>query len=73
MKKLKGFKKVKILQRSVDNAVELTVISFWDSFDAIHSFAGENIETAVVAPAAQAILLSFETSVTHHEVALNLE
>lgn len=73
VKKLKGFKKVKILQRSVDEIVELTVISFWDSLEAVHSFAGENIEVAVVAPAAQAILHTFETTVTHHEVVLNLE
>jgi heme-degrading monooxygenase HmoA len=73
VKKLKGFKKVKILQRDMDGAVELTVISFWESLDAIRSFAGENVETAVVAPAAQAILLTFETTVTHHKVALNLE
>ncbi len=73
VKKLKGFKKVKILQRDIDDTVELTVISFWESLDAIRSFAGENVETAVVAPAAQAILLTFETTVTHHKVVLNLE
>jgi len=73
VKKIKGFKKVKILERETEGAVELTVISFWDSLDAIRAFAGENIETAVVAPTAQAILMSFETTVTHHKVVLNLE
>ncbi len=72
-KRLKGFRKVKILKRNTDNAVDLTVISFWESLDAIRGFAGDNIETAVVAPTAQAILLTFETTVTHHEVILNLE
>lgn len=73
VKKLKGFKKVKILKRDVDDSVELTVISFWESLEAIRSFAGENIEMAVVDPASRAILLTFETTVTHHEVVLNLE
>lgn len=71
--KLDGFREVRILQQENNGIVELTVISFWDSLEAIKSFAGENIEMAVVAPAAQAILLSFETMVTHHEVVLDLE
>src|SRR5262245_16528350 len=70
--KLDGFREVRILQQDNASVVELTVISFWDSLEAIKAFAGENIEIAVVAPAAKAILLSFETTVTHHEVVLDL-
>jgi heme-degrading monooxygenase HmoA len=69
---LNGFREVRILQQENDGIIELTVISFWDSLEAIKAFAGDNIEMAVVAPAAQAILLSFETIVTHHEVVLDL-
>jgi hypothetical protein len=39
--------------------------------DAIHKFAGENAEVAVVAPAAQAMFREYDSTVQHFEVALS--
>jgi hypothetical protein len=44
--------------------------SFWESFDAICSFAGDDIEKAVYYPEDEAFLLELEPTVTHYENAL---
>lgn len=71
LRTLKGFSEAFILRRPAGNAVELTVMTLWESMDAIRSFAGENAETAVVVPAAEAVLISFDSTVTHYDVILN--
>jgi heme-degrading monooxygenase HmoA len=72
LRQLDGFREAYILRHKLDDGVELTVLTLWESMDAIRSFAGENVETAVVAPAAQAVLDSFDTTVTHDIVVLHL-
>jgi heme-degrading monooxygenase HmoA len=71
LRQLGGFQRGYVFRRNLDDAVEITVMTFWVSMDAIRSFAGDNVETAVVAPEAQAILLTFDSTVTHSEVALD--
>src|SRR5688500_9598650 len=68
---LEGFHQGYVFRRNLADAVEVTVMTFWESMDAIRRFAGDNVETAVVAPEAQAILLTFDTTVNHHEVAFD--
>jgi heme-degrading monooxygenase HmoA len=65
-----GFRGAQVLRRTQDGDVEITVMTLWESMDAIHQFAGENAELAVVAPAAQAVLRAYDATVTHYEVAL---
>lgn len=50
--------------------VEFTVQTIWESQDAIRKFAGENVETAVVAPAAKPLFREFDSFVTHYEIVL---
>lgn len=72
IKQIEGFQQAYILRRPLeDGGVELTVVTMWESFDAIRAFAGDNIDRAVVVPEAQAILRSFDTTVIHYEVAMN--
>lgn len=70
LSQITGYQGATILRRDLDDGVELTVITFWESMDAIRRFAGEQVEVAVVAPAAQAVLRSFDTTVTHYDVLL---
>lgn len=63
-----GFRGAELLCRDADNLVELMVLTRWDSMDSVQKFAGEDPERAVVEPAAQAVLLDFDTSVRHFEV-----
>lgn len=71
--KLKGFKGAWVLRRLVGEWTEITVMTLWESLDAVRAFAGESIEQAVVEPAAQAVLHTYETTVTHSDVLLRSE
>ncbi|GAA1666315.1 hypothetical protein [Fodinicola feengrottensis] len=68
LRKLAGFGGAYLLSRDHDDIVELTVHTFWDSFDAITSFAGETFTVAVVEPEAQAMLLEIDPTVSHRTV-----
>jgi heme-degrading monooxygenase HmoA len=68
-----GYKGAYLMRRELDDGVEITVMTLWESMETIRMFAGENVETAVVAPAAKAVLRSFDKTVTHHEIVLSPE
>jgi heme-degrading monooxygenase HmoA len=68
LRQLGGFRGATILRREMNEGVEVTVLTRWESMDAIRAFAGENADVAVVAPSAQRLFVSFDKSVTHHEV-----
>lgn len=51
-----------------DPVRELVVLTFWESIEAIRSFAGERFDTAVVEPEAQAVLVDYDRTVVHREV-----
>ena len=57
-----------IQRRRVPDGVEFLVITVWRSLDAIKAFAGEDIEAAVVPPAAQALLSRYDQRVVHYEI-----
>ncbi|MEV0388772.1 antibiotic biosynthesis monooxygenase [Nonomuraea sp. NPDC050643] len=68
LQKIDGHRGVHLLQRPVDEHIELQVVTFWTSLEAIKAFAGDDVDTAVVEPDAQAALLTYSTTVTHHDV-----
>jgi hypothetical protein len=47
---------------------DLTVITIWDSIDAVRGFAGDDLMRAVVEPEAQRMLANFDERVRLHEV-----
>jgi len=57
-----------LLQRDIDDGVEVVVITFWESLESIRSFAGEPLDRAVVADQARALLDDFDQQVRHYEV-----
>lgn len=65
---LPGFVGMQILQRTIDEGFEFRVQTTWQSLAAIHAFAGDDLEIAVVPPAARAVLLRFDAHVVHAEV-----
>jgi heme-degrading monooxygenase HmoA len=73
LRQLAGFRCAAVLRREKEDAVEVTVLTRWESMDAIRRFAGEDIELAVVAPAAQPCFVSYDKTVSHHEVVLDEE
>jgi hypothetical protein len=68
---LPGHRGAYLLRRSVGNGVEFTVLTLWDSMDAVRGFAGPDPERAVVEPAARAALSDFDATVTHYEVVVH--
>ena len=59
---------VEVLRRTVGDETHFLFISFWDSMDAIRTFAGDDVERAHYYPEDRDYLLELEPNVTHYEV-----
>ncbi len=68
LKALAGFQGCKFLQRNTASGVEVVVITFWKSLNAIMRFAGNDIEAAVVTEKAAQLLSDYDRRVKHYEV-----
>ena len=63
-----GNRGVRVLRRVYEGKAEFTLISLWDSWDAIKAFAGPEYEKAVYYPEDKKFLLELEPNGTHYEV-----
>jgi heme-degrading monooxygenase HmoA len=70
LKSLDGYGGAMLLERAVPDGIEVIVITFWRSVDSIQAFAGDDLEAAVVADEAAAVLTKFDRRVRHYEVAV---
>jgi heme-degrading monooxygenase HmoA len=68
---LAGFSGATVLRHNKGEGVELTVLSRWDSIDAVRAFAGVDFDKAVVALDARPYFHSYDETVTHHEVVVD--
>jgi len=66
--RIPGFLGASLSQRRTGETMEFLVLTRWESIEAIRAFAGADLEKAVVEPAAQAALASFDNHVRHYEV-----
>ena len=57
-----------ILRKIEDDVADFTVLSFWDSMDAVRAFAGPEPEKPVYYPEDEDYLLELEDKVDHYEV-----
>ena len=71
VRKLDGFVSYSVLTRPRDSAIEILVTTHWKSLGSIDAFAGPDRDIAVVAPAAAALLLTFDQRVQHFDIALS--
>ena len=62
---------VQVFRRTKDDVAEFTVISYWESIDAIRKFAGTDIEKTHHLPKDPEYLLELEPTVQHYEVVLD--
>ena len=51
-----------------DGRTEVVTVSWWESRDHIHGFAGDDIDQAVFYPEDDDFLIGRETTVTHYEL-----
>jgi heme-degrading monooxygenase HmoA len=66
---LPGFVRATILRRELADGTEFQVITVWQSLAAIEAFTGRSVALAVVPAAVQAMMVSYDQSVAHYEVA----
>ena len=64
-----GNRGVLVLRRLTGGRAEFTLVSLWDSLEAVSAFAGEDVERAVFYPEDERFLVERDETVTHYEVA----
>lgn len=73
-KGVQGYKGIRLLRRDMaPDLVEFITLMWFDSWQAVKQFAGEDFEQAVVPPKARAVLLRFDQRSSHYELRENLE
>jgi heme-degrading monooxygenase HmoA len=68
LRQVSGYAGAMLLERPLPGAVEVVVVTFWQSAEAVRGFAGADPEQAVVAEEAAALLTHFDRRVRHYEV-----
>jgi heme-degrading monooxygenase HmoA len=68
LRNIEGFGKAYLLRHPIKDRVEFVVLTLWDSMQAVHRFAGDDADKAVVEPEARSALSGFDDFVTHFEV-----
>ena len=65
---VRGYKGLRFLRQARGNEADFILITFWESFDAIKAFAGEDFNKAKYYKEDQDFLLEFEENVQHYEI-----
>src|SRR5262245_50475231 len=68
LEEILGYQGAYLLRRDLGNRVEFFVMTQWESMQAVHAFAGEDADKAVVEPEARAALADFDSTVKHYEL-----
>jgi heme-degrading monooxygenase HmoA len=69
LSRIPGFVSASILRKHSARGVEFIVLTTWQSMDAIRQFTGETIDLAVVPQVAQAMMVEYDQTVSHYEIA----
>ena len=72
LRQISGFSGARLLRRHDGDDVMFTSIVYFTSMDAVHDFAGADLEHAVVEDAARRALTRWDDRVTHHHVAIDI-
>ncbi len=71
LRKVDGYAGATLLERTVSDVVEIIVITWWRSLDAIRAFARADLEQAVVADEAASLLTQFDHRVRHFKLVVS--
>ena len=66
-----GFKAAQIFVRDIDNNIEITLITYWDSLQSIKAFSGDDIAVAKLYPEDEKYELDPDGFVLHYQVVEN--
>lgn len=67
-REIAGYRGIQLLRRDLGDEVEFITIMWFDSIEAVRTFAGEDYERSVVPPEARAVLSRFDERSQHYEV-----
>ena len=67
-RRTKGNRGVFVFRRVEDGRADFLLVSLWDSYDSIRTFAGDDLEKARYFPRDREFLLDFEPNVAHYDV-----
>jgi hypothetical protein len=71
-RQIAGYKGIHLFRRNVGDEVEFVTVMWFDSVDAVRTFAGEDYEVAVVPPKARKLLSRFDPRSQHYEVKVEM-
>lgn len=71
-REIDGYRGIELLRRETGPEVEFVTVMYFDSIDAVRSFAGADFEQAVVPPKAQALLSRYDRRSRHYEIKVDL-
>ena len=69
LRRVHGYLGAAVFLRRLEGEIEIVVETNWDSLESIRNFAGPDLEAAVVAPVAAALLTSYDRRALHSEIA----
>ena len=72
-RQIAGYRGIHLLRRNVESEAEFVTIMWFDSIEAVRTFAGEDYEAAVVPPKARALLSRFDARSQHYEVRVDMK
>jgi antibiotic biosynthesis monooxygenase (ABM) superfamily enzyme len=67
-RRIPGFRHIDLMKRDLGEEVEFQTLMWFDSFDAIEAFMGEDYSMSHVPTAARAVLERFDERAVHYEV-----
>jgi hypothetical protein len=67
-RQIAGYRGIQLFRRSLEDEVEFVTIMWFDTIEAVRTFAGEDYEVAVVPPMARLLLSRFDHRSQHYEV-----
>ncbi|MFX1309561.1 MAG: antibiotic biosynthesis monooxygenase [Promethearchaeota archaeon] len=70
---IKGYRKISLLRRPLENEVEFITIMIFDNLSAVKEFAGEEHEKSYVPKKAQNVLLRHDKFSQHYEIIIENE
>jgi heme-degrading monooxygenase HmoA len=68
LRRVDGYAGAMLLERETSDGVEIIVLTLWRSLDSIRAFAGADLDGAVVADEAAALLTQFDRRVRHYDL-----
>ena len=68
LRRVSGYLGATVSLLRLASEVEIVVETNWRSLESIRNFAGPDLEAAIVAPEAAALLASFDHRTRHHEI-----